>query len=104
MTPKSVFIGVRLCPAEPRRTPLPGRSITSTPDLNREVIVTHLALILLAIALVVVFALLAAVAAGVLARLDGATYPATLMRAGATFAAVLTLAAVVAQTLTPVLT
>ncbi|MFD9797722.1 hypothetical protein [Streptomyces sp. NPDC059071] len=55
-------------------------------------------------AIVVVFALLAAAAAGVLARLDGATYPATLLRAGATFAAVLTLAVVVVQALAPVLT
>lgn len=56
---------------------------------------THLAIVLLTSALVVVFAFLAAAAAGVLARLDGATYPATLMRAATTFAAVLTLAAVV---------
>ncbi|MFC9331282.1 hypothetical protein [Kitasatospora sp. NPDC057015] len=53
----------------------------------------RLAVVLLATALVVVFALLAAVAAGALARLDGAGYPAALTRAATTFAAVLTLAA-----------
>ncbi|WP_331765895.1 hypothetical protein [Embleya sp. NBC_00896] len=65
---------------------------------------THFAVVLLAVALVVVLALLAAVVAGVLTRLDGATYPAALLRGGTTFAAVLTLGAVVAQTLTSVLT
>ncbi|WP_225637416.1 hypothetical protein [Streptomyces solaniscabiei] len=56
---------------------------------------TRLAVVLLAAALVVTFALLAATAAGTLARLDGATYPAALMRAATTFAAVLTLAAAI---------
>lgn len=56
---------------------------------------TRLAIALFATALVVVFALLAAAAACTLARLDGATYPAALMRAATTFAAVLTLAAAV---------
>ncbi|MFF1872802.1 hypothetical protein [Kitasatospora herbaricolor] len=56
---------------------------------------TQLAVALLATAVVVMFALLAAVAAGTLARLDGATYPAALMRAATTFAAVLTLVAAV---------
>ncbi|WP_346012359.1 hypothetical protein [Streptomyces sp. SID3343] len=65
---------------------------------------TRLALVLVTTALVVAFALLAAAAAGVLARIDGATYPAALLRAGATFAAGLTLAAVVTQALTAVLT
>ncbi|MFC8420549.1 hypothetical protein ACFUN7_06595 [Streptomyces sp. NPDC057236] len=51
----------------------------------------HIATVLLA---VVVCALLAAAAAGTLARLGGAPYPAALMRAATTFAAVLTLAAV----------
>ncbi|GHE55275.1 hypothetical protein GCM10014715_05090 [Streptomyces spiralis] len=55
----------------------------------------HIAIVLLGAALVVVFALLAAAAAGTLARLDGATYPAALMRAATAFTAVLTLAAVV---------
>ncbi|MFD9335491.1 hypothetical protein ACFWBF_13960 [Streptomyces sp. NPDC060028] len=51
-------------------------------------------LLLLTAALVFVFALLAAAAAGKLARLDGAGYPAALTRAAAAFASVLTLAAV----------
>ncbi|WP_030277612.1 hypothetical protein [Streptomyces sp. NRRL B-24484] len=58
------------------------------------------AVVLLTTALVVVLALLAAAAAGVLARLDGATYPRAIMRAATTFAAVLTLAAAVAGALT----
>ncbi|MER5905083.1 hypothetical protein ABT150_34230 [Streptomyces mirabilis] len=53
------------------------------------------ALVLITTALVVILALLVAVAAGTLARLDGATYPAALMRAATTFAAVITLAAAV---------
>ncbi|MBP8535352.1 hypothetical protein [Streptomyces sp. MK37H] len=60
---------------------------------------TRLAVVLLTTALVVLFALLAAVGAGTLARLDGATYPATLMRAATTFATVLTLAAALAGAL-----
>ncbi|MFB6573002.1 hypothetical protein [Streptomyces noursei] len=59
----------------------------------------RLALVLLTIALVVVFALLAAAAAGTLARLDGATYPAALTQAATAFAAVLTLAAALAGAL-----
>lgn len=70
------------------------------PTVCREIIVTRFAVVLLAAAVVVVFALLAAAAAGTLARLDGATYPATLMRAAATFAAVITLATAVAGVLT----
>lgn len=53
---------------------------------------TRLAVVVMTTALVVVYALLAAAAAGTLARLDGATYPTALMRAGTAFAAVLTLA------------
>ncbi|WP_327350136.1 hypothetical protein OG772_36330 [Streptomyces sp. NBC_01321] len=64
---------------------------------------TGLAFVLLTTALVVVLALLAAVGAGKLARLDGATYPAALMRAAATFAAVLTLAAALTAALAEVL-
>ncbi|MYS85217.1 hypothetical protein GTZ85_34645 [Streptomyces sp. SID5474] len=75
----------------------------SSPVPFREVTVTRLALVLVTAALVVALALLAAAAAGVLARIDGATYPAALSRAGATFAAGLTLAAVIAQTLISVL-
>ncbi|MFD9522509.1 hypothetical protein [Streptomyces sp. NPDC059979] len=59
----------------------------------------RLALVLFAAALVVMFALLAAAAAGTLARLDGATYPTALMRAATTFAAVLTLAGAIATVL-----
>ncbi|POX58731.1 hypothetical protein C3492_36625 [Streptomyces sp. Ru62] len=55
----------------------------------------RIAIVLLATAVVFVLALLAAAAAGTLARIDGATYPAALMRAATTFAAVLTLAAAV---------
>ncbi|MFM9373765.1 hypothetical protein [Streptomyces sp. Da 82-17] len=62
-----------------------------------------LAAILLTAALVTVLALLIAVGAGKLARLDGATYPAALMRAAATFAAVLTLASALTGALTQVL-
>ncbi|MCX5096054.1 hypothetical protein OOK36_46175 [Streptomyces sp. NBC_00365] len=43
------------------------------------------------------------VGAGKLARLDGATYPTALLRAAATFAAVLTLAAALMGALTQVL-
>lgn len=62
-----------------------------------------LAVILLTDSLVVVLAVLAAAGAGKLARLDGATYPAALQRAGITFAAVLTLAAAVTTALVTVL-
>ncbi|MFF4692379.1 hypothetical protein [Streptomyces sp. NPDC001307] len=54
----------------------------------------RIAIVLLTAALVVVLALLIAAGAGNLARIDGATYPAALMRAATTFVAVLTLAAV----------
>ncbi|MER5202275.1 hypothetical protein [Streptomyces sp. NPDC002825] len=50
------------------------------------------AVVLLAIALVLVVALLAATAAGKLARMDGATYPTALTRAATAFVAVITLA------------
>lgn len=53
------------------------------------------AVVLLATALVIVFAILAAAGAGKLARLDGANYPATLKQAAAAFAAVITVAAAV---------
>ncbi|WP_327412355.1 hypothetical protein [Streptomyces sp. NBC_01233] len=52
-----------------------------------------LAVVLLTTALVVMVALLVAAAAGKLARLDGATYPASAIRAATAFATVLTLAA-----------
>ncbi|MFF1779785.1 hypothetical protein [Streptomyces virginiae] len=60
----------------------------------------HLATVLLTIALVLICAILTAVAAGVLARLDGATFPSALSRAAVTFAAVLTLAAAITTALT----
>ncbi|OKH99044.1 hypothetical protein A6A06_25975 [Streptomyces sp. CB02923] len=61
-----------------------------------------LALILLVTALVVVVAVLAAAVAGKPARLDGATYPAALTRAGIVFAATLTLATAFTAALTAV--
>ncbi|CAL9335127.1 hypothetical protein SUDANB176_00149 [Streptomyces sp. enrichment culture] len=73
------------------------------PASYEETAVNRIATVLLAAALVVVFALLAAAAAGTLARLDGATYPAALMRAATTFAAVLTLAAAITGALAQLL-
>ncbi|MFF7127273.1 MULTISPECIES: hypothetical protein [unclassified Streptomyces] len=55
----------------------------------------RVAIVLLTAALVLVFALLVAAAAGTLARIDGATYPTALLRAATAFATVLTLAAAV---------
>lgn len=63
-----------------------------------------LAVVLLTAGLVVVVALLAAVAAGKLARLDGGSYPTAFIRAATAFAATLTLAAAVTCALTAVLT
>ncbi|WP_329533424.1 hypothetical protein OG568_27040 [Streptomyces sp. NBC_01450] len=63
----------------------------------------HLTVVLFAISLVALVALLVAAGAGKLARLDGATYPTALLRAAATFAAVLTLAAALTAALTQVL-
>ncbi|WP_405014418.1 hypothetical protein [Kitasatospora sp. NBC_01539] len=60
--------------------------------------------ILLTAAIVVVLALLAAAVAGKLARLDGASHPAALMRGASAFAAVLTLAVGAIGTLAPFLT
>ncbi|MFG2620756.1 hypothetical protein ACGFXC_24400 [Streptomyces sp. NPDC048507] len=51
--------------------------------------------LLLTAGLILFTALLVAVATGKLARLDGATYPAACLRAGAAFAAVLTLASAI---------
>ncbi|MFE7100250.1 hypothetical protein [Streptomyces erythrochromogenes] len=62
-----------------------------------------LAVFVLATVMVVVLALLVAATAGKLARLDGATYPAALTRAATTFAAVLTLAAVLTGVLVQLL-
>ncbi|MFF0201233.1 hypothetical protein [Streptomyces sp. NPDC005017] len=61
------------------------------------------AVALLSAALVIVVALLAAVGAGKLARLDSATYPAALNRAATVFAAVVTLAATVTAALAALL-
>ncbi|MFJ6727498.1 hypothetical protein ACIQPQ_21610 [Streptomyces sp. NPDC091281] len=74
------------------------------PTMCREIIVTRVAVVLLTATVTVVFALLAAAAAGTLARLDSSTYPAALMRAAATFAAVITVATAVAGVLTQYLT
>jgi hypothetical protein len=57
------------------------------------------AVVLLTTALVIVVALLAAVGAGKLARMEGATYPTALTRAAVAFTAVLTLAATVTAAL-----
>ncbi|MET9759918.1 hypothetical protein ABZ016_12795 [Streptomyces sp. NPDC006372] len=63
----------------------------------------ELAVVVLAAVLVVIVALLTAVGAGKLARLDGATYPTAITRAAATFAAVLTVAAAVTAALAPLM-
>ncbi len=75
----------------------------NVPASYGEIAVNHIAIVLLATALVVVLALLTAAAAGTLARLDGATYPTALMRAATTFAASLTLAAAVTGALAQLL-
>ncbi|MFF3431367.1 hypothetical protein [Streptomyces sp. NPDC002602] len=62
------------------------------------------AVVLLTTAFVTVVALLAAAGAGKLARMDNASYPTAVTRAATTFAGVITLAAVVAGTLTALLT
>lgn len=62
------------------------------------------ALVLLTTAFVTVVALLAAAGAGKLARMDNASYPTAVTRAATTFAAVITLATVVAGTLAALLT
>ncbi|MET7312782.1 hypothetical protein ABZS68_38680 [Streptomyces sp. NPDC005571] len=62
------------------------------------------ALVLLTTALVIVIALLAGAAAGKLARMDGATYPAALARTATVFAAVITLATAVTAAIAALLT
>ncbi|MFE2581266.1 hypothetical protein [Streptomyces sp. NPDC059378] len=62
------------------------------------------AVVVLAIAVVLLVALLSAVGAGTLARMDGATWPTAFTRAATTFAAVITLAAAVTAALSPFLT
>ncbi|MFC9399355.1 hypothetical protein ACFTWS_40595 [Streptomyces sp. NPDC057027] len=61
------------------------------------------AVVLLTAAFVFVVALLAGTAAGKLARMDGATYPTALTRAATSFAAVITLATVIATALSDLL-
>ncbi|MFE5374022.1 hypothetical protein [Streptomyces mirabilis] len=56
---------------------------------------SSLTVIVFATVLVIIVAVLVAMGAGKLARLDGATYPAALLRASTAFAAVVTLAAAV---------
>ncbi|MFD8737433.1 hypothetical protein ACFV06_21270 [Streptomyces sp. NPDC059618] len=62
------------------------------------------AIVLLTIAVVAVVALLVAVGAGMLARIDGATWPTALTRAAGAFTAVLILAATVTAALSPFFT
>ncbi|MDH6604486.1 putative membrane-bound mannosyltransferase [Streptomyces sp. SAI-208] len=62
------------------------------------------AIALLTVAVVVVIALLAAVGAGMLARIDGATWPTAFTRAANGFAAVLALAAAITAAVSPFLT
>nr|WSY50887.1 hypothetical protein OG999_12720 [Streptomyces sp. NBC_00886] len=64
---------------------------------------SSLAIVLITVTLVIVLALLVAAGAGKLARLDGATYPAALMRSAAAFTAVLTVAAAVTCALSSIL-
>ncbi|MFE3196784.1 hypothetical protein [Embleya sp. NPDC059237] len=61
-----------------------------------------IAVVTTAVALAVVVALLASAAAAKLARIDGATYPQALARAGVTFATVLTASATIAAALAAV--
>jgi hypothetical protein len=61
--------------------------------------VSDLATVLLGAAVALVLAVLVAAAAGKLARLDGATYPAAILRAATVFASVVTLTAAVTAAL-----
>ncbi|XIE77266.1 hypothetical protein AB6O49_00960 [Streptomyces sp. SBR177] len=63
---------------------------------------SDLVIVLLCAAVALVVALLAAAAAGKLARLDGATYPAALLRAATAFVSVVTLTAAVTASLAAV--
>lgn len=73
------------------------------PTVSRESAVT-VAVVLLTIAVVLLIALLSAVGAGMLARIDSATWPTACTRAAGTFAAVLALAAAVTAALSPFFT
>ncbi|MFD9303021.1 hypothetical protein ACFWCB_10150 [Streptomyces sp. NPDC060048] len=96
----AVFI---FLPANPGEHGFRNLRHVNAPNAYREIAVT-VAVVLLATAFVTVVALLAAAAAGKLARMDHASYPTALTRAATTFAAVITLAAVVAGTLAALLT
>ncbi|MFF0170230.1 hypothetical protein [Streptomyces prasinus] len=63
-----------------------------------------IAVALLAVAVVLIAALLTAAGAGMLARMDGATWPAALARAAGAFATALTLVAAVIAALSAYLT
>ncbi|WP_432129529.1 hypothetical protein [Streptomyces sp. bgisy082] len=52
---------------------------------------THLTLLVLLLAVIALFCTLVAAAAGLLARIDGATYPSALLRAAVAFAGSATL-------------
>lgn len=73
------------------------------PTVFRESVVT-VVVVVLGIAVVLLVALLSAVGAGTLARLDGATWPAAFNRAATSFGTVLILAAAVTGALAPFLT
>jgi hypothetical protein len=94
-----MFIFARLNHGEHRFRDLESRQC---PTLLWELVVSS-AVVLFAVVLVVLVALLVAAGTGKLARLDGATYPAALMRSAAAFAAVLTLAAAVTGALSAIL-
>ncbi|MEU9545969.1 MULTISPECIES: hypothetical protein [Streptomyces] len=95
-----MFIFARLNHGEHRFRDLGSRQC---PTVLWELVVSSVAVVLFAVVLVVLVALLVAAGTGKLARLDGATYPAALMRSAAAFAAVLTLAAAVTGALSAIL-
>ncbi|MGV9790810.1 hypothetical protein [Streptomyces sp. NPDC003435] len=64
---------------------------------------SSLLVLLIITALILIIALLTAVGAGKLARLDGASYPAALTRAAVAFAGTLTLAAAITAALSAML-
>jgi hypothetical protein len=68
-----------------------------------ELVVSLLVVVLICAALIAVVAMLVAAGAAKLARMDGATYPTAIMVAAVTFAAVITLAAGLAQAVSAVL-
>ncbi|MGW6521716.1 hypothetical protein [Streptomyces sp. NPDC054962] len=72
---------------------------TASPSEGNNAVSLHTTVVLLVCAVVVIIGVLAGAAAGFLARLDGASYPAVITRATAAFAATLTLALMVAARL-----